>query len=979
MNGNNSKEVTDIEGSKPNTPDTVRSERSTTELQFVSETVEVPSASSHESSPSKNGNKVEDGCDNEVITERIEAVSVKEKGEENLEGNSEGENSLEEVESQSDRTDNETSDDGEEDEEEDEPPLLKYSRIKQLPTRFFQRDTISACYFGDDVFIFGTHSGLVYFTTPSFKELATIKCHRSSVLSIYSDGTVFATASIDGTVVIGPIKDVKSAELTAFDFKRPVSSVVLSDNYATSRSFISGGMAGEVILSQRNWLGNRVDSILSKGHGPVLGIFKVEDLLIWFNDTGINFYDIPSKKLLLGVPFEEKKHAMSGKHTDDELRLGLFKPHLHSPERDRLIIGWAHKVWYFKITPLKRGTDDSFGPGNIGSILSSAASSLRVIPDKEVELENCISVPMLIAGLSSFKDDQLLCLGYEKCYNSNNELILKGLPPQLKIFSMANGTEIYNDEIVSKNYDRLSLNDYHLGKYVEKNGENPVTYILISSSDAINIQQLTLKDHYNWFLDGKRYFDAWKVGRYVVSDYENLQTGIKYIEKLIDSNDWDAVGEMTDRICSPILEEKSGAPEDDTSEDGRSDKMIAQLAANQWNYVVQKAIESGKLDYIVNYLPHTPKLGKPLYSSILVDFLENENKKSLSKYLKIWALELYDVDMVIKKMQTLRKVSDESFFYTDQIIFLYLKRGQLSKALPYLIEKNDQRIFDILSSDPQLLSDVTDQLMSIILIPYASDEKFHDKEVNKLSIPDIENLFWNSIELLVNNRQTITPSDIIRRFEDYKQTTNQNVDKLLLCILRKIDMVDPVSVRNCENKLIDLMSEFDQSSLLGFLQRKNNFDVERAIQICSSHANLYNELIYLWGRIGESKKALSIIIDELNDPSLAIEFVKSWGDKELWDFLIEYTTNKDNFVHELLNSYNELGGKYVEIIGGLDGRMAIKDYSSPIQDALMEASKNYQVNKNILQIVSDDTNGYAVKLLEMVNRGKLVYPDKLAE
>ena len=45
------------------------------------------------------------------------------------------------------------------------------------------------------------------------------------MLSVFTDGTYFATASMDGTVVIGSILDEK--DIVAYDFQRPVHAVIL--------------------------------------------------------------------------------------------------------------------------------------------------------------------------------------------------------------------------------------------------------------------------------------------------------------------------------------------------------------------------------------------------------------------------------------------------------------------------------------------------------------------------------------------------------------------------------------------------------------------------------------------------------------------------------------------------------------------------------------------------------------------------------
>ena len=178
------------------------------------------------------------------------------------EDSSSGTESESEIYSDEDEEDEDDSDDSDEDEDEDEPPILTFSRLTHIPKSFFQRDSISSCLFSDRLFVFGTHSGLLHLTRPDFTTIRTFKCHSSSILSIATEGDYFATGSIDGTVVIGSIEDAQ--DISGFDFKRPIHAVVLDKNYASTKTFVSGGMAGDVVLTQRNWLGNRTDTILEK-------------------------------------------------------------------------------------------------------------------------------------------------------------------------------------------------------------------------------------------------------------------------------------------------------------------------------------------------------------------------------------------------------------------------------------------------------------------------------------------------------------------------------------------------------------------------------------------------------------------------------------------------------------------------------------------------------------------------------------------
>ena len=66
--------------------------------------------------------------------------------------------------------------------------------------------------------------------------------------------------------------------------------------------------------------------------------------------------------------------------------------------------------------------------------------------------------------------------------------------------------------------------------------------------------------------------------------------------------------------------------------------------------------------------------------------------------------------------------------------------------------------------------------------------------------------------------------------------------------------------------------------------------------------NLFNETVFLLGRMGNTKEALKLITDKLDDINFAIEFCKEHSDPDLWEDLIEYSMNKPAFIKVLLQN-----------------------------------------------------------------------------
>lgn len=59
-------------------------------------------------------------------------------------------------------------------------------------------------------------------------------------------------------------------------------------------------------------------------------------------------------------------------------------------------------------------------------------------------------------------------------------------------------------------------------------------------------------------------------------------------------------------------------------------------------------------------------------------------------------------------------------------------------------------------------------------------------------------------------------------------------------------------------------------------------------------------MVYLLGRIGKTREALALIMDQLGDIEQGVEFCKEHDDPELWQELISSTVHRPEFVSYLL-------------------------------------------------------------------------------
>lgn len=824
--------------------------------------------------------------------------------------------------------DEEEEDDDDEDDDGDEPPLLKYSRIKNLFVDLPKRDSISTCCFGETFFAFGTHMGLLHITKPDFSAIKTLKCHRSSILCINIESDTIATASIDGTVMIISMDDLQN--LTAYDFKRPANAVALHSNYSTNKLFISGGMAGDVILTQRNWLGNRSDIILDSKKGPIMGIFIVDDMLIWMNDDGITICDIPSRTIMLTTKFP------IGFEYE---RPDLFKPFLHKIDTDRFMVGWGRHLWAFKFSKI---TDPKNESAKLVSLISSAASSLKITPEKNVVLESHHCLDQYLAGIASFKGDQLMCLGFPVSENNDP---LKGILPQISIIDLWDASEIYSNDIVTKDYDKSNLNDYHLGVQLNNDINE---YYLISKFDYIKIDTLTLKDHYDWYYEKKNYTRAWEVGKVILLPHSLFDLGVKAVNDLIHKRQILNALEMSRRVFDTIDQLHNL--------ELRSDNDV------DWGKLYEPFLQISQAYQLSDFLPNSERIPSQIYEKILSSLIDNNKIEDLKDCIIKWGDKITNIETIETKLLQLKsaqQTSNSKKELIDSLVSLNLKAKRFSKVIPYMIENKDDRIFEILVRN-KLTSHFLSDITSIILVPLG------DKDINKLDIKDLRQILKKSTDFICTSLRTIRLSYLIERL-----SADINLSKLKLVVLEDIFTRDPSLLRGNEDTMVELYALCDPPKLLPFLKEYDGYSNTKAIDICKGRKDLYHELIYLLGRVGETKRALSIIIDELNDPQLAIQFVKSWGDQELLDFMIGYSLDKPDFVIALLQCEDQSGNMHVKVLKGVPENLEIEGIA-PILKNMTKEDMLEIVSKQILaSIVEEDTENYAKDWIKYRKLGRV--------
>jgi hypothetical protein len=98
---------------------------------------------------------------------------------------------------------------------------------------------------------------------------------------------------------------------------------------------------------------------------------------------------------------------------------------------------------------------------------------------------------------------------------------------------------------------------------------------------------------------------------------------------------------------------------------------------------------------------------------------------------------------------------------------------------------------------------------------------------------------------------------------------------------------------------VEVFADYDRPLLMEFLQTSISYSFEAATHICEQR-HFTQELIYLLSKVGQTKRALNLILSDLKDVSQAISFAKTQDDPDLWEDLLDYSMDKPKFIHGLL-------------------------------------------------------------------------------
>lgn len=382
------------------------------------------------------------------------------------------------------------------------------------------------------------------------------------------------------------------------------------------------------------------------------------------------------------------------------------------------------------------------------------------------------------------------------------------------------------------------------------------------------------------------------------SDQEKAQIGERWVEQLVDQEKWSEAAE----VCGKVLRN-----------------------APRWEHWAWVFVKKDKVDEITPHIPTDlhPSLHAEIYEFILNHYVSRDLGR-FKDLVDSWPSDLFEPDNVILsiedqlKSNSILAQSEEWLILTDCLAKLYLMGGHYREALHCYIRLQDAEAAMALIKEHHLVDAVSDDIPAFIMIRVTKEQM---KSAPK---SELEELAAEPIQLLVSEAYT----GIVRPETVVSQLRTANRILFLYFYLRALWRGEALPheaskprrgrgahARDAASKLaadegkalidgfadtaVEVFADYDRPLLMEFLQTSISYSFETATHICEQR-RFTQELIYLLSKMGQTKRALNLILSDLKDVSQAISFAKSQDDPDLWEDLLDYSMDKPKFIHGLL-------------------------------------------------------------------------------
>ncbi|XP_066257925.1 vacuolar protein sorting-associated protein 41 homolog [Euwallacea similis] len=491
----------------------------------------------------------------------------------------------------------------------------------------------------------------------------------------------------------------------------------------------------------------------------------------------------------------------------------------------------------------------------------------------------------------------------------------KSLRPQLYIVEYKDNdySDICTDSLTLRGYQEYSVNDYHLDVLLEEN-----VFFIVAPKDVVIASPYDLDDRIQWFIQHNKYKEALEIlehndGR-TIHKHTVQSVGIDYLDFLLSRCMYDDAG----KLGLDIFEKNPSL----------------------WEDQIYKFASAHQLRAVSPYIPRTleSKLNPHIYEMILFEYLKFDGQGFL-QLIKELNHQLYNVSAVINAVLD-HVLTNKQDIFVEALAILYSYEQKYDISLSMYLKLKHKDVFTLIQKH---------NLHSVI----------HDMLI------DLMDLDYKKTVALLLEKNNISSEKIVEKLRPSP-----------LHLYRYLDEFDKKNTKGEYHKeLVSLYAMFDRSKLLPFLKKSDRYLIQEALDICQKK-KYYPEMVFLLGRMGNTKEALDLIINELKDMQYAISFCFEHDDSDLWDDLIDHCISKPECVTFLLQSI----GNYIDptaLIMKIKGDMQIPGLRSSLVKMLNQYNLQVSVQEGCKKILVSDYFNLQKKLVSIRQQGTSLSSDEV--
>ncbi|CAH2283278.1 vacuolar sorting-associated 41 homolog isoform X2 [Pelobates cultripes] len=551
------------------------------------------------------------------------------------------------------------------------------------------------------------------------------------------------------------------------------------------------------------------------------------------------------------------------------------------------------------------------------SVKERHASEVRDLPSRYVEIVSQFDTEFFISGIAPLCDQFVMLFYVKETSDQKNKVFCAR--PRFDIIQPHPDSyeEVSSDAITVRGFQENECRDYRL-EYAE--GES--LFYIISPRDVVLAKERDQDDHIDWLLGRKKYEEALmaaEISQKNIKRHDIQDIGIAYIAHLLEKGAYDTAA----RKCQKIL--------------GKNMKL--------WEEEVIRFKKIGQLKAISRYLPRGDLRLKPvIYEMILDEFLKTDHE-SFATLIREWPGDLYNGKSIAKALKGYLSRYPENRTLLEALAELYTYDQRYDQALEIYLTLRNKEAFELIHKH-DLFSSIKDKI--VLLMDF-------DKE--------------KAVDMLLDNEDKISIDKVVEELAHRPEL--QHV------FLHKLFKRDHHRGQKYHEKQIHLYAEYDRPNLLPFLRDSIHCPLEKALEICHQR-NFVEETVFLLSRMGNSRKALQMIMEELHNVDKAIEFAKEQDDSELWEDLILYSIDKPKFINGLLNNI----GTHVDpilLIHRIKEGMEIPNLRDSLVKILQDYNLQILLREGCKKILVSDSLSLLKKMHKTQSKAILVDDEKICE